>query len=188
MNNGLDLAKKTVDGVMEQRVLGARRPSNFLAAFIVSLGGIGFALASLSSRIGRNLLPILHVSDLVWIPQGLVMGLYGGAALFLAIYLWSIIIIDLGGGFNRFDKNSGLVSIIRNGYRRKIEVDIPLPEIQAIKVEVREGISPRRRLALKIKGRRDLPLSRIGEPIALADLELSGATLARFLSVPLEGL
>ena len=67
-------------------------------------------------------------------------------------------------------------------------MDIPIRDIQAVKVEVREGISPRRRLALKIQGRRDLPLTRIGEPMPLAELEMGGARLARFLGVPLEGL
>jgi hypothetical protein len=33
-----------------------------------------------------------------------------------------------------------------------------------------------------------LPLTQVGEPQPLADLELSGAQLARFLGVPLEGL
>jgi hypothetical protein len=67
-------------------------------------------------------------------------------------------------------------------------VDIPLREIQAVKVEVRDGLSPRRRLALRLQGRRDLPLTRVGEPMPLADLERSGAELARFLGVPLEGI
>jgi hypothetical protein len=174
--------------LLEQKVLGARRPSNFIAAVVVSLGGIGFLLASFSSRTGKNLLPIVEMAELNWVPQGLVMGLYGVAALLLAIYLWSIIFIDLGGGSNLFDKNSGVAKITRNGFRQQITVNVPLSDIQSVKVEVREGISPRRRLALKLKGRRDLPLSRVGEPMALADLELSGATLARFLAVPLEGI
>jgi len=55
-------------------------------------------------------------------------------------------------------------------------------------VEVRDGLNPRRRLSLKLRGRRDLPLTRVGEPMALADLERSGAELARYLGVPLEGV
>lgn len=174
--------------VLEQPVLGSRRLSNVLVALAVTLGGIGFVLASLSSRLGRNLVPFFSASDLVWVPQGLVMGLYGLAALLLATYLWTVISVDLGGGSNRFDKRSGLAVISRQGLRQRIEVEVPLREIQAVKVEVREGLSPLRRLALRIQGRRDLPLSRIGEPIPLAELEFSGASLARFLGVPLEGL
>lgn len=174
--------------VLEQSVLGSRRLSNFLVAAAVTLGGVGFLLASLSSYFGRNLLPGLHPSDLPWVPQGLVMGLYGVAALLLATYLWTVISVDLGGGSNSFDKRSGLAVISRQGLRQRIKVEVPLRDIQAVKVEIRDGLSPMRRLALRIQGRRDLPLSRIGEPIPLADLEFAGATLARFLGVPLEGL
>ena len=60
--------------------------------------------------------------------------------------------------------------------------------MQAVKVEVRDGLNPRRRLSLRLRGRRDLPLTRVGEPMPLADLERSGAELARYLNVPLEGV
>ncbi len=188
MPSSPDLAPSPQDSLFEQRVLGSRRLSNVLVALAVSLGGVGFFLTSLSSRLGRDLLPMLHASELTWVPQGLVMGLYGIAALLLATYLWLVIGIDLGAGTNRFDKSSGVATISRNGLRRTIEVEIPIRDIQAVKLEVRDGISPLRRLALRIQGRRELPLSRVGEPLPLAELELTGATLARFLGVPLEGL
>jgi hypothetical protein len=174
--------------VLEQPVLGSRRLSNFLVAVVVSLGGVGFLLTSASSRFGRDLLPIGHPAELVWVPQGLVMGLYGLAAILLAAYLWIVIGLDVGSGSNRFDRSSGEAVVRRRGFRQWITVTIPLRDIQAVKVEIREGLSPRRRLALRIQGRRELPLSRVGEPIPLAELELAGARLARFLSVPLEGL
>lgn len=176
------------ESVFEQSVLGSRRLSNVLVAAAVTVGGVGFVLASLSIRLGRNLIPIFSTADLAWVPQGLVMGFYGLAALLLATYLWTVIVVDLGGGSNRFDKTAGTVVILRRGLRQLVTVEFPLRDIQAVKVEVREGLNPLRRLALRINGRRDLPLTRIGEPIPLSDLELSGASLARFLGVPLEGL
>ena len=42
--------------VLEQLVLGSRRLSNFLVASAVTIGGVGFLLASLSSYLGRDLL------------------------------------------------------------------------------------------------------------------------------------
>jgi hypothetical protein len=174
--------------VLELPVLGSRRLSNLLVAIVVSLGGVGFLLTSASSRLGRDLLPVGHPAELVWVPQGLVMGLYGLAATLLALYLWIVIGLDVGSGSNRFDRSSGEAVISRRGFRQAIAVTIPLRDIQAVKVEIREGLSPRRRLALRIQGRRELPLSRVGEPIPLAELEMAGARLARFLGVPLEGL
>jgi uncharacterized membrane protein YdbT with pleckstrin-like domain len=177
-----------IDRLLEQRVIGARRPSNLLAAIAVTIGGTGFFLASLSSKLGRDLLPIFHVAQLVWIPQGIVMGLYGFAALLLSVYLWVVIAVDLGSGINCFDKSKGSALISRNGLRGPINVEIPLRDIQAVKLEIRDGISPLRRLSLRIQGRRDLALTRVGEPQPLSELELTGAKLARFLGVPLEGL
>jgi hypothetical protein len=116
------------------------------------------------------------------------MGLYGLAAMLLATYLWAVIGIDVGVGSNRFDRKAGTATISRRGFRQQIEVAIPLRDIQSVKVDVRDGLSPRRRISLKVQGRRDMPLTRVGEPMPLADLELSGAQLARFLGVPLEGV
>ena len=174
--------------VLEQPVLGSRRLSNVLVALVVSTGGLGFLLTSASSRLGLDLLPIGHPAALEWVPQGLVMGLYGVAALLLSTYLWAVIAIDVGAGSNRFDRSSGEATISRRGFRSRIDVTIPLAQIQAVKVEVRDGLNPRRRLALRVQGRRDMPLTRVGEPMPLAELELGGARLARFLGVPLEGL
>jgi hypothetical protein len=174
--------------VMEQPVLGSRRLSNILVAAVVTTGGIGFLLTSASSFLGTDLLPIGHPAELLWVPQGLVMGLYGLAAALLSTYLWLVIGIDVGAGSNRFDKRAGTATISRRGFRQQINVEIPLRDVQAVKVEVRDGLNPRRRLSLKVQGRRDMPLTRVGEPMPMADLELSGARLARFLGVPLEGV
>ena len=174
--------------VLEQPVLGSRRLSNVLVAAAVSTGGLGFLLASLSSYLGRDLLPLGHPAALIFVPQGLVMGLYSLAAALLATYLWYVIAVDVGSGVNRFDKDAELVTISRRGFRKPIRVDIPLKDVKAVKVEVRDGFNARRRVSLRIQGRRDLPLTRVGEPLPLAQLEQEGAELARFLGVNLEGL
>ncbi|MCB4378636.1 MULTISPECIES: photosystem I assembly protein Ycf4 [unclassified Synechococcus] len=174
--------------VLEQTVLGSRRLSNYLVASAVTIGGVGFLLASLSSYLGRDLLPLGHPAALVFVPQGLVMGLYSLAAALLATYLWYVIGVNVGGGSNRFDKDAGVVTISRRGFRKPVLVEIPLKDVKAVKVEVRDGFNARRRVALRIQGRRDMPLTRVGEPLPLAQLEQDGAELARFLGVNLEGL
>ena len=174
--------------LLEQGVLGSRRLSNVLVAAVVSTGGLGCLLTSASSYLGTDLLPIGHPAALSWVPQGLVMGLYGIAAALLATYLWTVIALDIGAGANRFDKATGTLTVTRRDFREQISVTTPLKDIQAVKVDVRDGLNPRRRLALRVQGRRDLPLTRVGEPMPLADLERGGAELARFLGVPLEGV
>jgi Ycf4 len=176
---------------LRQDVLGSRRLSNFLWAAIVTLGGLGFLLAGLSSYLKTNLLIVSDTSDLQFIPQGIALTFYGVAGLLLATYLWLLVAWNVGGGYNEFNKATGKVIISRLGYpgkNRQVEVDIPLAEIQSVRAEIRDGLSPKRALYLRSKKRRDIPLTRVGEPIALSSLENQGAELARFLEVPLEGL
>lgn len=179
------------DRVLRQEVLGSRRFSNYWWATIVSIGGIGFLLAGISSYLNRNLLPFADSTQLIFVPQGLAIGFYGLAGTLLATYLWLAIALDIGGGYNEFNKETGFVKIFRWGFpgkNRQIELSCRTEDVQSIRVEIREGLNPRRSLYLRIKGRRDVPLTRVGQPMSLAELENDGAKLARFLGVPLEGL
>ena len=65
---------------------------------------------------------------------------------------------------------------------------IPLKDIKAVKLEVRDGINPRRRISLRVQGRKDIPMTGVGKLLTLVELEKQGAELARFLGVNLEGL
>ncbi|MEM6614168.1 MAG: photosystem I assembly protein Ycf4 [Cyanobacteria bacterium P01_C01_bin.72] len=177
--------------ILRQDVLGSRRFSNLLWAVIVTIGGVGFLLAGLSSYFKINLLIVSDTSQLQFIPQGVALTFYGVAGSLLATYLWLLLLWNVGGGYNEFNQENGKVTIFRQGYpgkNRQVEVEFPISDVQSVKAEIREGLSPKRALYLRAKKRRDLPLTRVGEPIALSTLENQGAELARFLQVPLEGL
>ena len=179
------------ENVLKQTVLGSRRFSNYLWATIVTVGATGFLLAGISSYLQVNLLLLSDPTQLVFVPQGLVMGLYGTAGLLLSLYLWLAILWDLGGGYNEFDKSKDKIKIFRWGFpgkNRRIEIESPMQDVQSVIVDIKEGLNPRRALYLRVKGRRDIPLTRVGQPLSLKELEIQGAELARFLGVPLEGL
>ena len=59
-----------------------------------------------------------------------------------------------------------------------------LKEVESVKLEV----EPRRTLYLRLKGKRQFPLTNEFEPTPLAQIEEEAAELARFLKVPVEGL
>lgn len=177
--------------VLHQKVLGSRRFSNYWWATIVTLGSVGFLLAAISSYLQVNLLIVTDPTQLIFVPQGLVMGLYSIAGLLLSLYLWLVTLWDVGGGYNEFDRETGKVKIFRWGFpgkNRRIEIDFKTQDVQCVRVDLKEGINPRRALYLRAKGRRDIPLTRVGQPLSLTELEVKGAELARFLGVPLEGL
>ncbi|NET47924.1 MAG: photosystem I assembly protein Ycf4 [Merismopedia sp. SIO2A8] len=177
--------------LLRQDVLGSRRFSNYFFASIVAIGGIGFLLSSLSIYFHVNLIPFSRIAGVDFIPQGAAMGFYGVAASLLSLYLWLAIVWDIGGGYNEFDKRSGEASIVRQGFpgkNRQIEVTYSLSDTQAVKVVLQDGLNTKRCLYLRVKGRADIPLTRVGQPLPISALENQGAELARFLEVPLEGL
>lgn len=179
------------DRILQQNILGSRRLSNYVWGTIVLMGGLGFLLAGLSSYLKMNLLFVSDTSSLQFVPQGVALTFYGVAGCLLSAYIWLLVVLDVGGGYNKFDKNGGEVTIYRLGFlgkNRQVEVKIPIEDVQSIRVEIREGLNPKRALYLRAKQRRDIPLTRVGEPIALSTLENQGAELAKFLEVPLEGL
>jgi hypothetical protein len=177
--------------VLRQEVVGSRRLSNYFWATVVSIGGIGFLLGGLSSYLKVNLLLVSDTTGLQFIPQGVALLFYGTAGTLLATYLWLSILLNIGGGYNEFNKETGVIKIFRWGYpgkNRRIDLDWNIEDVQSVRAEVREGINPKRELFLRVKQRRDIPLTRVGEPLSLSELENQGAELARFLEVPLEGL
>lgn len=177
--------------VIHQPIVGSRRLSNYWWASVVSVGATGFFLAAISSYTKVNVLPVGDATGLIFVPQGVAMGFYGLMGLLLALYLWVVILLDVGGGYNEFNKQTDMVHIFRWGFpgkNRRIEFSCRLQDVQSVRVEIREGLNPKRVLYLRVKDRRDVPLTRVGQPLSLSEIENQGAQFARFLSVPLEGV
>jgi len=177
--------------ILHYPITGARRASNFVFAVVVAIGATGFLLAGLSSYFKINLLPTGTPLELEFVPQGLALSFYGVAGTLLDIYLWAAIALNLGGGFNEFNLETGKFRIFRWGYpgkNRQLDFTYAISDVQAVKVEIRNGLSPKRSLYLKLKGRGDIPLSEVGQPMSLLELENRAAEMAKFLAVPLEGL
>ena len=174
---------------IEQKIGGSRKISNYIIGVMLTIGGIGFILASISSYTGMDLLPLGNPSTLLFIPQGIIMGAYGVIANLLNIYLWYLVFINFGSGYNSFDKGSKSVEIKRKGLFKDIKVNLNFDDIKSVKLDISEGFNPRRRITLVLKGRKKpLPLSGAGELKPLLQVEEEGAKLAKFLNVNLEGL
>src|ERR687885_2615520 len=105
--------------VIRQPIVGSRRFSNYWWAIVVSLGATGFFLAGLSSYTHVNLLPVGDATQLIFIPQGVAMGFYGVAGLLLALYLWLVILLDVGGGYKEVNKKTGIGEVFWWGFSGK---------------------------------------------------------------------
>jgi hypothetical protein len=177
--------------LLRYEVLGSRRLSNYWWAVVTSVGGAGFLLAALSSYFQVDLLPIGSALDLNFIPQGVAMGFYGILGLLIALYLWLVMAWDVGAGYNEFNKTTGMVRVFRWGFPgqdRQVEVSCRIEDVQAIRISIRQGLNPKRALYLRIRGRGDVPLTQVGQPLPLAKIEGQAAEISRFLGVPMEGL
>lgn len=165
-------------------VVGSRRISNYIWTIICALGGLDFLLTGLSSYFNYNLLPIIHADTIIFFPQGLLMCFYGILALIFSCYLSLTILWSVGGGFNIFDKKKGVVRIFRWGFpgkNRRIDLTYPIDEVTAIRLELKDGLNPKRTIYLCVKGQRQIPLTRVGQPMTLEEIEILAAELAQFL-------
>lgn len=177
-------------------IIGERRISNYWWAFIILLGSSGFLLSgicsynagnpSFATGILFNLLPFVDFKDISFFPQGLLMSFYGTLGFLLSFYWWFLIFWNVGGGFNEFNKKEGFIRIFRWGYpgkNRRIDLSYSLKDVEAIKVELKQGLDPQRTIFLKLKGKREIPITGIGEPLTLKEIEKQASELANFLDV-----
>lgn len=140
-------------------IVGSRRLSNYWWASIILLGGFGFLLTGISSSLQFNLLPFINSKNILFFPQGLVMCFYGVLGLIFSCYLWLTLFWGVGGGFNEFNKKQGIVRIFRWGFpgkNRRIDLSYDIKDIEGIRIEIKEGLNPRRFLYIRVKGKRPL--------------------------------
>lgn len=177
--------------IRQDKIIGSRRFSNYFWAFFLFIGGLGFLLAGISSYLKINLLPFANPTELVFIPQGLVMMFYGTLSLGLSLYIIITLILDIGSGYNEYNKIENLVKIVRKGFpgnNRQILLTYPLINIRAIGIKITEGLNPTRSIYLCLKDERKIPLTPVQQPTSISDLEEEAADLAKFLDLKLENL
>lgn len=177
--------------IRQDRIVGSRRFSNYFWAISLFFGGIGFLLAGLSSYSKINFLPFTNPIELVFIPQGLVMLFYGTLSLGISIYIFLTVFLDIGSGYNEYNKIENLVKIVRKGFpgkNREILLTYSLTNIRSIGIEITEGLNPTRSIYLCLKDERNIPLTPVQEPTSISDLEEEAADLAKFLDLKLENL
>ena len=170
-------------------ILGSKRISNYFWLIISFLGGSGFFLVGVSSYLQIQILPFTKIDSISFIPQGIVMTFYGSIGILLGLFLFANIVFNVGGGYNKYDKNFNKVEIFRLGFpiqNREIYLSYDFKEIRSIKLSIQEGLNPKREIYLCTKDQRQIPLTRVGEPLLLSSIEEEAVDLSLFLNVPLE--
>ena len=169
-------------------VIGSRRISNYIWAFFIFLGSISFLIIGVSSYFNKDFFLIFNSKNIVFFPQGLIMCFYGCLGLIFSTYLWLTILWSVGGGFNEFNKLEGNIRIFRWGFpgkNRRIILIYPIDQVESIKIKLEQGLNSKRMIYLQIRGKREIPLTRVGQPLTLEEIESQAAELAKFLQVSL---
>ena len=177
--------------IRQDKIVGSRRLSNYFWSCFLLFGGLGFLLAGLSSYFKINFLPFTNSTELVFIPQGLIMMFYGSLSLAIGLYIMFTIVLDIGSGYNEYNKLDNIIKIVRKGFpgkNREIFLTYPLSNARAIGIKITEGINPTRSIYLCLKDDRKIPLTPVQEPTAISVLEEEAADLAKFLELKLENL
>lgn len=177
--------------IRRDMIIGSRRFSNYFWSFFLFAGGIGFLLAGMSSYFKINLLPFANPTELVFIPQGLVMMFYGTLSFGMSVYIITTLLLDIGSGYNEYNRVENLVKVVRKGFpgkNREVLLTYPLSNIRAIGIKITEGLNPTRSIYLCLKDERKIPLTPVQEPTAISNLEEEAANLAKFLDLKLENL
>ena len=170
-------------------ITGAQRVSNYWWASIISLGGISFLLTGFAAFLQTDLFVFNQSKSITFFPQGLIMCFYGSLGLLFGIYLWCTILWKVGNGFNEFNQRQGVVRIFRwglPGKNRRIDFVYKMQDVEGVRVELKEGVNPKRVISLRVKGKGNIPLTRIGQPISLENIESEASELAQFLGVSLD--
>ena len=177
--------------IRQDKIIGSRRFSNYFWAFFLFVGGLSFLLAGLSSYFKINFLFFTNPTELVFIPQGLIMTFYGTLSLSISLYIIITLLLDIGSGYNEYNKIENLVKIVRKGFpgkNREILLTYPLTNIKAIGIKITEGLNPTRSIYLCLKDQRKIPLTQVQQPITISNLEEDATDLAKFLNLKLENL
>jgi len=179
------------DQIRQDKIVGSRRFSNYFWAILLLIGGLAFLLAGVSSYLKIKLLPFVNTTELVFIPQGIVMMFYGTLSFGLSLYIGATLFWDIGSGYNEYNKIESLVKVVRKGFpgkNREILLTYSLNNIQSIGIKISEGLNPQRIIYLCLRDERKIPLTPVQQPDSISDLEGQAADLAKFLDLKLENL
>ena len=167
---------------------GYRRFSNIIWFSVLIFAGFGFLFRGVSSYFNLSFLPFFSAFELNYIPQGLIMTFYGTLSIILGCFILFGIFLNVGGGSNEFIKKNNLIRIIRNGWpgkNKNILLTYSIGDIDKIEVFIREGLNPQRVIYLLTKDGRKLPLTPIGQPMTLSEIEDKAFRITRFLGLTL---
>nr|YP_010850609.1 photosystem I assembly protein Ycf4 [Lophurella hookeriana]WGH13379.1 photosystem I assembly protein Ycf4 [Lophurella hookeriana] len=184
---------KYMNQIKIDKILGSRRFSNYFWAAIILIGGFSFFFIGIKSYLELyfNNLFVVNNKNILFLPQGAAMTFYGMTGVLTSFFLWYTIVFNVGSGYNEFNNKTGIITIFRLGFPGKsriLKLQYKIAEIYSIKINIQDGLSPKREIYLKTKDKREIPLTKVGEPLSIQEVEQQAKDIALFLKIQLEGV
>nr|YP_010389612.1 photosystem I assembly protein Ycf4 [Chesneya acaulis]UPT34380.1 photosystem I assembly protein Ycf4 [Chesneya acaulis] len=167
-------------------IIGAQKPINFFWASFTLLGSLVMLFSAASYYYGKIFLSFdssrFAVSSL---PQGVTLTFYGIAGLFVSFHWWMLIFLNVGSGYNLYDRKIGMVWLFRYGFpgeNRCILSHVRVEDILGLLFDVRTGV-----LYMYTREQGAIPLTPDDADRTPRESVLKTAyNLAAFLDVPLQ--
>ena len=98
-----------------------------------------------------------------------------------------LLLLDIGGGFNEFDRDEGIIRITRRCFpwqNQNLLFTYPTEDLDYIELAINEGLETNRNLYLVTNDVRRIPLCRLSESLSIKEAETDALVLADFLGLP----
>lgn len=124
------LSEEKKDTLLIQDIKQSNKKTKNILNIITLLGSSGFLIVGISSYLNQNIIEILQADKIIFFPQGLVMSLYGTIGLILSINQILINNLNIGEGYNEFNKETNEFILIRkNTFSKNIKLIFSLKDI-----------------------------------------------------------
>jgi hypothetical protein len=168
---------------------GSKRLENYIVGSLLIIGGFCFYLTGLSVYLNFDILPFVSVQDLKFVPQGFTMMFYGSFFFFLGIFQAITIILNIGSGYIKFDKNENQIKIVRKGYpgkTKQIFLSYNLKQIRSIKILYLYTTKKLQRVLLCFNDGREIPILSTIDPTEFDKSEKNILELSKNLDIVTE--
>nr|ACJ38650.1 Ycf4 [Grona barbata] len=183
-------------------ILGpSRNPCSYFWIFFSSSCSLVFLSLSFLSYVNNDFIvfPEELYNSLPFIPEslylpfysrGMVIGLYGILSGFWTLYLLCIVIRDVGGGYDMFDKKEQKIEFGRWGFFKDFTLEIPMKESLSLRLVTHTKTDFFNRtftyeiLYLETENNGFIPLTRLEYDLLPIDIAWKASELSRFLKLP----
>lgn len=118
--------------ILKEEIIEENRGIKYLLNFTILFGALGFLITGISSFYKTNFITFLKSDEILFFPQGLTMCFYGVIGTIVGINQLRILVLRIGEGYNKFDKEKGIMEIFRKGFKGEgsdVKIIYPLNDI-----------------------------------------------------------